>query len=114
MAIEASNCYKSPNFGEFWLKRNVQFEENGVAVIEDFYNEAEVNELFKASTELCRDAPEEDRRTFQAVGNRAKHLKDTYFLESSNKIRYFYEADALGENGELRVDITKALNKVRV
>lgn len=114
MAIKASNWYKSPNSKEFSLKTNVQFEENGVAVIEDFYNEAEVNELFKASTDLWRDAPEEDRRTFQAAGNSAKQLKDTYFLDSSNKIRYFYEADALDENGDLRVDITKALNKVRV
>jgi phytanoyl-CoA hydroxylase len=38
--------------------------------------------------------------------------KDTYFLESADKISYFYEKDALGPNGELKVDPQLSLNKI--
>lgn len=35
-----------------------------------------------------------------------------YFMNSANKISYFYEKDALDENGHLLVDTSSALNKV--
>lgn len=35
-----------------------------------------------------------------------------YFLESGDKIRYFYEKEALDDKGDLKVDIGQALNKV--
>jgi hypothetical protein len=38
--------------------------------------------------------------------------KDKYFLDSSDKVSYFFEACAVGENGELLVDSKIALNKV--
>lgn len=36
---------------------------------------------------------------------------NSYFLESADKIGYFFEKDALDENGELLVDSSLALNK---
>lgn len=38
--------------------------------------------------------------------------KDRYFLDSSDKVSYFFEAGAVGENGELLVEPNIALNKV--
>lgn len=35
-----------------------------------------------------------------------------YFIDSANKISYFFEKDALEENGKLKVDPRVALNKV--
>lgn len=83
-------------------------------MIEKFLNETEIEELHTAAIDLCFSAPENDRRTFQASNAPEKrtHLKDNYFLSSSNKIHYFYEADALDANGNLLVKTTEALNKV--
>lgn len=38
--------------------------------------------------------------------------KDTYFLESSDKISYFFEEGAVSPEGELLVDTAVSLNKV--
>lgn len=38
--------------------------------------------------------------------------KDKYFLESNDKISYFFEAGALGSNGELLVEKQNSLNKI--
>lgn len=79
---------------------------NGFAVIEDFFTEEEANELRKAGLELCENAPEKDRKIF------GKHMNERYFLESSNKIHFFYEKGALDDNGNLLVSKDVSLNKV--
>ncbi len=38
--------------------------------------------------------------------------RDTYFMESGDKIRYFFEEGALNEKGELIVDKQRCLNKI--
>lgn len=37
---------------------------------------------------------------------------DHYFLESGDKVRYFFEADAFDESGELQREKHSSLNKV--
>lgn len=39
-------------------------------------------------------------------------IEENYFLDSANKIHYFYENDALDANGNLLVEKIHALNKV--
>lgn len=79
-------------------------------MIDDFLTPAEIDELLDAGKTLCTDAPQEDRKVFSAVQN--NQSKETYFLESGDKIRYFYEGGALNESGELLVDPSVALNKI--
>lgn len=38
--------------------------------------------------------------------------KDTYFLDSGDKISYFFEVNAVGPDGELLVEPMLALNKI--
>ena len=38
--------------------------------------------------------------------------RDSYFLESGDKIRYFLEADAIDKDGHLVVDKDRSLNKI--
>lgn len=92
-----------------------QFNENGFAVIENFLSNDEASELRNAGLELCKIAPEKDRKVFQTrkTESNISHLKDDYFLESANKIHYFYEKGALNENGDLLVDQSISLNKVK-
>lgn len=42
-----------------------------------------------------------------------QQLKDKYFLNSNDKISYFYEKDAIGADGKLQVDSSISLNKVK-
>lgn len=93
----------------------MQYHENGFAVIDNFLNDEEVLELSNAGLGLCADAPESERKIFRADQTEASklHLKDNYFLDSSNKISFFYEDEALDANGNLLVDRYAALNKVQ-
>lgn len=62
--------------------------------------------------ELSRKAPVTDRKVFHPSNK--SHYEDKYFLDSANKIGYFFEADAIDANGELKSNETHALNKVRI
>lgn len=86
--------------------------ENGFAVIENFLSENETDELKEAALELGKEAPATDRLVFNTTNT--KHYEDKYFLDSANKIGYFFEPDAIDENGELKTNVTLALNKVRI
>lgn len=62
---------------------------------------------------MCYEAQsEEDRRVFDGVNAVDNQSRDKYFLESGDKVRYFYELNALSPKGELIVDPVIALNKV--
>nr|XP_018906257.1 PREDICTED: phytanoyl-CoA dioxygenase domain-containing protein 1 homolog [Bemisia tabaci] len=98
-----------PEMGDSDLKR--KFFSDGFLVIEDFFNDEEVTELKKAGLELTQNALSESKKTVFNTINLEQN-KETYFLESSDKISYFFEEGALGENGELLVDVSKSLNKV--
>lgn len=41
-----------------------------------------------------------------------QQLQDSYFIESNDKIRFFYEAGAVGPDGKLQVEPSLSLNKV--
>ena len=84
-------------------------ERDGFAVIENFLSPAEVEELRKAGDELADTAPEREHRT---VFSTTQQCKDRYFIESADRISYFYEKDALAEDGSLLVEPRVALNKV--
>lgn len=96
----------------FRLSISFQYHANGFAVIENFLSEDEADELRAAGLELCKNAPETHRKTFDTQDNR--HHKDKYFLDSANKISYFYEQGALDDNGNFLTEKIFALNKVRM
>ncbi|XP_038216624.1 phytanoyl-CoA dioxygenase domain-containing protein 1 [Zerene cesonia] len=88
-----------------------QFQRDGYVVLEDFLRPAECDELVAAGIEITKQIDENARKSvFTTVKDQEN--RDTYFLESNDKIRYFFESDALGENGELKVDPSLSLNKV--
>lgn len=82
-------------------------------MIDDFLSLAEIDELYEAGQALILEAPEEGRKVFSAANTTESHQnKEDYFLESGDKVRFFFESGALGEKGELLVDPSVALNKV--
>ncbi|XP_050360441.1 phytanoyl-CoA dioxygenase domain-containing protein 1 [Nymphalis io] len=90
-----------------------QLEQDGYVVLEDFLRPAECDELLAAGLELTKQAPDSDDKTiFSTLENDKQQLKDRYFLESNDKISFFFEAQAVGTDGKLQVDPSVSLNKV--
>ena len=58
------------------------------------------------------EAPQANRKIFNTTENQDAQSKEEYFMESGDKVRFFFEDGAVGNNGELLVDPTVALNKV--
>lgn len=91
----------------------MQYNAKGYVVLEDFISPEEVEELKAAGAKLCQDAAEDDARVvFASVNRNMKMYQDRYFIDSGDKVRYFYEKDALDENNQLKVPQEISLNKV--
>ncbi|CAH4038694.1 phytanoyl-CoA dioxygenase domain-containing protein 1 [Pieris brassicae] len=89
-----------------------QLDRDGFAVLEDFLRPAECDELVAAGIELTKQIHDGTHRSVFSANLENPATKDKYFLESSDKIRYFFETNALDEKGELKVDPSVSLNKV--
>lgn len=89
-----------------------KFSEDGFVILEDFFTPKEVEEMRLEGDNLVKNMPEQSERVVFSTGDNAQHFKDTYFLESGDKVRYFYEEGALSETGKLLVEPEVALNKI--
>ncbi|KAG5895119.1 hypothetical protein JTB14_008556 [Gonioctena quinquepunctata] len=90
-----------------------KFETNGYAVLEGFFSEEEVEEMKNEAQNLIKLMPGEAKRTvFSTVDSEAQQSRDKYFLDSGDKISYFFEAGALGPNGDMLVPPELSLNKI--
>jgi len=88
-----------------------QFEKDGILVVEDFLSQEEVKSL---QTEIHKIVENLDPKTDRGVFSTTDHQQasDTYFLESGDKVRFFFEADAFDSCGELQMDKHASLNKI--
>jgi len=86
-------------------------KKNGFAVLENFLPAEDLKAALEAGANLCKNIQKNERRVFTSSAN-APHLKDDYFLESSNNISPFFEKEALDVDGNLLVDESVSLNKV--
>lgn len=67
---------------------------------------------FEAGLDFCKNVPKNERQVFGDYERKGAQNKDQYFLDSANKIGYFFEKDALDKDGNLLVDECISLNKV--
>ena len=68
---------------DFWDK-------NGYLVIENFYSNEECNVLIKKSEKLINNFNPQNIKSIFDTKNQ-DHVDDKYFLESGDKIRFFFE-----------------------
>ncbi|XP_027849004.2 phytanoyl-CoA dioxygenase domain-containing protein 1 homolog [Aphis gossypii] len=87
-----------------------KFDKNGYVVIKNFLSEKETKDLKDAGEKLTENVPADVKTVF--VASNTKHVGDDYFIESADKISFFYEKAALDDDGRLLVDASLALNKV--
>jgi phytanoyl-CoA hydroxylase len=88
----------------------VDFERDGFLVLPGFVPKSRCAALRARMAELV-DAfePNEVATIFSTTGQ--NHAQDCYFLESGDKVRFFFEADAF-DSGRLRQGKERSINKV--
>ena len=87
------------------------WNEEGFLVIEQFHDSSECDNLRNRSKELINDFAHSSVRSIFDT-NDQKHSEDDYFLESGDKIRFFFEKNSFDKNGNLNKSIELAINKM--
>ena len=82
---------------------------NGFLVIEDFYANEECDKLIYKSEKLINDFDADSVKSIFDTKNQ-NHVDDSYFLESGDKIRFFFEDKAFDSEGNLVNDKKFVIN----
>ena len=87
------------------------FAQDGVLVIEDFVAAYQCTALRERAEALVHmHAPQHGHTVFSTQDQ--SHARSAYFEESANRIGVFFEEGAHDANGQLRVPLAKAVNKL--
>ena len=89
-----------------------RYRRDGFLVLDGFVPEEACDRLRARMDELLTGglAAQSARTVFSTTDQR--HAREDWFLESGDQVRCFFEADAVGPDGELRVPVALAVNKV--
>jgi phytanoyl-CoA hydroxylase len=88
-----------------------QFEAQGYLILEDFASLEECKALMQRGKELAEQCDYRGHASIFQTEEQTR-VSDDYFLNSGGNISFFFEKDAFQENGELRQDIFRSLNKI--
>ena len=103
--------FDAPGGGRITDDMVAAFREAGVMVLRNFVPRSECDRLRQRADELVAGFdPEAVKSVFSTTGN--TQLDDRYFIDSGDKIRFFLEADAFGDDGRLRQAKAMSLNKM--
>lgn len=87
-----------------------KFLTEGMVAIPNFLSDDDVEQMKKEYDTMVKEIDASERPTiFTTKGDQARN---EYFLNSGDKIRYFYEEDAFDSKGNLVVSKDRCLNKI--
>ena len=92
---------------------NSFWDKNGFIVIKDFYSASDCDKLRNRAKTLIENF-DPNEKSFKSIfdTNNQKHSEDKYFLNSGDKIRFFFESKAFDKNGNLSDSIDLVINKI--
>lgn len=88
-----------------------EWNNNGFLVIENFYSNVECDNLKNKADLLVENFESKNIKSIFDT-KKQKHIEDTYFLESGDKIRFFFEDKAFDQNGNLVNKKKLVINKI--
>ncbi len=92
-------------------ERLEQFRKDGFLVLEGFNSEKECDSLIRRAEELTASFDYDGHPSvFQT--SEQERTSDNYFLDSGDKISFFFEKDAFETEGKLKTDLFHSLNKI--
>src|SRR5262245_13711641 len=89
----------------------VQYERDGFLVLNDFVSVAACESLQARAEELVRDFDPSGIVSIFSTREQTR-TSDDYFLDSGDKIRFFFEEHAFNPDGTLRQSKEQSINKI--
>jgi len=103
--------YDAPAGGSLTEEMIGAYQTAGVIILENFVTPDACDSLRQRARELIDTFDPVEVRSVFSTTDRAQ-LDDRYFIESGDKIRFFLEADAFDDAGNLRQSKEHSLNKM--
>ncbi|HEU4593817.1 MAG TPA: phytanoyl-CoA dioxygenase family protein [Pyrinomonadaceae bacterium] len=88
-----------------------EYERDGFLVVEDFVSEEECAALRERAAELVAGFEPEGVASIFSTREQTR-TSDEYFLESGDRVRFFFEEEAFDATGRLLKDKERAINKI--
>ncbi len=87
------------------------FDEHGVLILERFASSQQCQQLVSRASSLVERFDANAHASVFSTRSQA-HARDSYFAESGDKVRFFFEEDAFDGDGRLRQSKSLSINKI--